>query len=158
VFITDGDKNSRRQNLIDNGATEDEIAFLLDLGNPDADIHTGKRVELNAMTSPQFVAFVERKLAQHGIEKVIPDKTRLEDAYRLFVRNDRIKEEVNRVVANIGEIDVEAPDDLSERVYAHLREHPELPWEKAVRQIIDGKPSTPVARKRARSVPAPRSL
>jgi len=30
----------------------------------------GQRVELNAMTSDQFVDFVERKLAEAGIEKV----------------------------------------------------------------------------------------
>ena len=34
--------------------------------------NTGQRVELNAMTSDQFVAFVERKLTEHGAAKVIP--------------------------------------------------------------------------------------
>ena len=45
------------------GANADEIAYLLE---------QQQRVELNAMTSPEFVAFLERKLTENGIRKVIP--------------------------------------------------------------------------------------
>ena len=37
------------------------------------DFLRNQRVELNAMTSRQLVDFVEDKLKQHGIQKVIPD-------------------------------------------------------------------------------------
>ena len=53
-----GTRNRRAANLRENGATEPEIEFLLD-----------NRVELNAMTSDQLVAFVEGKLRQHGVKK-----------------------------------------------------------------------------------------
>jgi len=57
----------RRASLIKrltiNGASEDEIDFLLGEGD------IGQRVELNAMTSDDFVAFVEEKLADHRAAK-----------------------------------------------------------------------------------------
>ena len=59
-----------------NGAIEAEIAFLLD----------GERVELNAMTSDQLVAFVERKLIAAGARKVVPVKATLAEAYGAFTR------------------------------------------------------------------------
>ena len=37
------------------------------------DFLSDQRVELNAMTSRQLVDFVERKLNEHGVAKVIPD-------------------------------------------------------------------------------------
>ena len=51
----DGSREARAKNLRKNGATEEEIQFLLD-----------RRVELDAMTSEQFVEFVERKRTEHG--------------------------------------------------------------------------------------------
>jgi hypothetical protein len=54
--------DARVETLRRHGATEDEIEFL-----------RTQRVELNAMTAPQFVAFLEGKLAIHA-QKVIPIK------------------------------------------------------------------------------------
>ena len=76
---------ARRQNLRLNGATEEEIEFLLE-----------QRVELNALTSGQLVAFIERKLAEHGISKVIPPTDLLGDAYRLSVQNARLERSSRR--------------------------------------------------------------
>src|SRR6516225_7308698 len=45
----------RRDQLTNNGATDAEIAILLN-----------ERVELNAMTSDALVAMIERKLNEHG--------------------------------------------------------------------------------------------
>jgi hypothetical protein len=69
-----------RQNLRLCGATEEECDFLVTerAGNR----WIGKRVELNAMTSAQFIRFLERKLAEIGVQKVVPDKDILEAAYR----------------------------------------------------------------------------
>ena len=58
-------KEAHRKRLRIDGATEAEIEFLLS-----GEGNTGQRVELNAMTSDQFVAFVERKLAEHRAAKV----------------------------------------------------------------------------------------
>jgi hypothetical protein len=59
-----GRRDVLEANLSLNGATNEEIAFMF------ADFHQLRstcRVELNAMTSPQFVAFVERKLHEAGV-------------------------------------------------------------------------------------------
>ena len=47
-----------------------------------------QRVELNAMTSRQLIDFVERKLKQHGVGKVIPIKDALASAYQMFAASD----------------------------------------------------------------------
>jgi hypothetical protein len=52
--------------LLRSGATPEEADFLL---------HS--RVELNAMTSDQFVDLIERKLNERGLKKVIPDDEKL---------------------------------------------------------------------------------
>jgi hypothetical protein len=57
---------SRVETLRRHSATEPEIEFL-----------RTRRVELNAMTAPEFVAFLERKLAIYA-KKVVPDKAVIE--------------------------------------------------------------------------------
>jgi hypothetical protein len=51
----------------------------------------GERVELNAMTSDQLIAWLERKLAEIGVQKVIPDRDALANAYRRAVRQKQSK-------------------------------------------------------------------
>ena len=58
-------------------------------------LRSTRRVELNAMTSPQFVAFIERKLREHGIAKVIPDETLLAEMYAGFEKGRRLKDAVS---------------------------------------------------------------
>ena len=77
--------NSRigAERLREAGIGEDAIDFLSD-----------QRVELNAMTSRQLVDFLEAKLRQHGIEKVIPEQQQtLATAYRMFVDSDRLSDD-----------------------------------------------------------------
>src|SRR5262249_25563807 len=45
-----------------------------------------REVELKAMTSPQFVGFIERKFAEHGVGKVVPTGEALATAFRRAVR------------------------------------------------------------------------
>jgi Topoisomerase 6 subunit A/Spo11, Toprim domain len=71
-------RSALEENLRTNGASEAEIAFMF----RDFDrLRSTRRVELNAMTSPQFVAFVERKLRENGITKVVPDDDVLGEMY-----------------------------------------------------------------------------
>ena len=64
-----GRKDVLVDNLYENGATAEEVAFMF----ADWEKHPGclRRVEVNALTSPQFVQFLDNKLRQHGIEKVV---------------------------------------------------------------------------------------
>jgi hypothetical protein len=118
---------AKRRNLQLNGATDDEVEFLLN-----------QRVELNALTSDQLVGFIERKLAEHGIRKVIPQADLLGEAYRLFVNSARLEKIVEEAIEDIeDQDDLDAPVDLRERVAEYLQRHPESRWDAAVAAIAD---------------------
>jgi hypothetical protein len=116
-----------RENLRSNGATAEEIEFLLE-----------QRVELNALASDELVAFIERKLAEQGIAKVIPRKEQLGEAYRLFVRGARIEEIITAALEEQTDEKIDVPADLDERVRQHINEHPKVRWDRAVNLIAGG--------------------
>jgi hypothetical protein len=74
-----GSRYALEENLRTNGASEAEIAFMF--RDFDA-LRSTRRVELNAMTSPQFIAFIERKLRENNVAKIVPDRELLAEAYR----------------------------------------------------------------------------
>ena len=111
-----------------NGATPEEIAFLLD----------GERVELNAMPSDQFVAFVERKLDENGVAKVIPSAEMLAEAFTTFKRGRLAYAALKAELERLNKEPVDVPADLEKRVKAHLVENPAETWDAAVKAIIDG--------------------
>jgi hypothetical protein len=113
-----------RQRLQRNGATSDEIEFLLD----------GQRVELNAMPSGQLVEFVKRKLGEHGVTKVVPTRARLDAAYRLTVRSRHLRKVVEAALAESTEDDIPVPDDLAEQVRNRLNDS-NLSWTDAVARV-----------------------
>ncbi len=110
-----GSLDKKRRRLEINGALPDEIEFLL----------SGRRVELNALTSPQFIDLLELKVAEHGVGKVIPDARKLADAYRLFIRSEHARRVVEEALAAMPTTEIATPADLAERVRAYLVEHPE---------------------------------
>jgi hypothetical protein len=57
-----GHWDKRQETLARHGAAYEEISFL-----------HGHRVELNAMPSDVFIRFLERKLTEHGVRKLVPD-------------------------------------------------------------------------------------
>jgi hypothetical protein len=120
-----GSDEAKRQNLELNGATDEEVEFLL-----------RRRVELNALPSDQLVAFIEGKLVEHGIQKVVPDADLLCDAYQLHVKSKRIEEIVAKAIEDFDDDTITVPDDLVSRVVEHLKEHPELRWDEAVAAIV----------------------
>jgi hypothetical protein len=121
-----GSEEKISANLRANGATEEEVEFLLT-----------SRVELNAFASDELVDFIEEKLEEHGIEKVVPDEERLAEAFRLFAHSARVKEIVKAALRDDDRETIEVPADLLEQVEAYLEEHPEEPWEVAVRTIAE---------------------
>src|SRR5262245_9956583 len=103
-------------NLRENGASAEEIEFL-----------QTSRVELNAMASDEFVAFIERKLDEVGVKKIIPEAATLEDAwqrgqlrYALSKTIGELKERATKEVQAMPK-----PADLSSQVAAILEESPE---------------------------------
>ena len=115
-----------RNRLRINGATESEIRFLLG----------ERRVELNAMTSRQFVDFLEAKLAEHGVGKVIPKAETLNGAYQLFERGKRAKAIVEKVLAAAKTEEIAVPADLEKGVRAYLAKYPEVAWDQAVAILV----------------------
>jgi hypothetical protein len=66
-------------------------------------LRSTRRVELNAMTSPQFVAFVERKLLENGVAKIIPDQKLLAKVYAGMERGRRLAACRTRVSIFVGQ-------------------------------------------------------
>jgi hypothetical protein len=111
------------------GLGEEAIAFL-----------RTERVELNAMTSRQLINFVEFKLQQHGIKKVIPDRGTLTETYREFTASDRLSEafdELKERLEQETERPIEVPADLEAKVKKLIAENPDITWHHAVRLIVD---------------------
>jgi DNA topoisomerase VI subunit B len=110
-----------RINLRACGATEEECNFLVrrsPLGG-----WTGQRVELNAMTSDQFVAWLEGKLEEVGVAKVLPDRDTLAHAYRRTVRRQQVQEAIDAAVVRVKAMDdteIVVPDDLEEEIREKL--------------------------------------
>jgi hypothetical protein len=125
-----GSIEKRRWNLRHNGATEEEIEFLL-----------AQRVELNAMPSDQLVDFVERKLGEHRVEKVVPDSEELAKAYRLFERGHRIQQRVEEELKKFDGAAAEAPDDIEDSVRTILANNPAIRWIDAVEMVATKKAS-----------------
>jgi hypothetical protein len=128
VAIQNWDADAVR--LAERGATEEELAVM----TPNKD-GQGQRVELNAMTAPQFIAFLERKLAQHGAGKVVPNESVLaEHAGRILER-----EAAARWLATMPLTAIPAvPDGLAEQVRTLLEADPTLAWDDAVALLLGG--------------------
>jgi hypothetical protein len=122
-----GAANLRAQ-LAENGATDAEIAILLN-----------ERVELNAMTSDALIAMIERKLKAYGLKKVIPDDDVLAEAYQAFHRSRQLQEIFEEVESGFDETEdeIDVPDDLKEQVREILEKHNDLRWDDAVQVALD---------------------
>jgi hypothetical protein len=115
-----------RSQLAENGATEAEIAILLN-----------ERVELNAMSSDDLVAMIERKLKDYGVEKVVPDDELLAEAYQAFHRSNELQEIFHEATEEYEGDEIEIPKDLREQVRATLQKHNDLRWDEALKIVLD---------------------
>jgi DNA topoisomerase VI subunit B len=128
------DNKDPRERLRECGATDDERNFLV--REERAGGWDGERVELNAMTSPQFIAFLEGKFAELGVRKVVPEGDALASAYRRAWRTAAAQAAIDRAVADQGEADVpDMPPDLAERITRAIEGGPQ-PWDEALWQIV----------------------
>jgi Histidine kinase-, DNA gyrase B-, and HSP90-like ATPase len=125
-------KEAAALNLRDNGATQAEIDYMLT-----GEGNTGRRVELNAMPSDVFVAFVERKLTGHGLRKVIPAAETLAETYAAFKRSQMAAEALEAELARLNATPVDTPAELRERVDAYLEANPAETWDDALQAIME---------------------
>ena len=108
------------------GATSEEAVFLL-----------RERVELNTMTSEQLIAFIERKLTEHGIKKIVPPKEVLDKAYRLFERGQRLEGTFGKMAIDLETADAPAPHDIESQVIEIMKWRPTLRWDEALKLMLE---------------------
>jgi hypothetical protein len=126
VHITDSDQV--RDNLRDNGATGEEIDFLVD---------GQQRVELNAFASRELVNWIEGKLKDHGVMKVIPDDAVLADAYREAYVRQHIRVAIRDIRKRAAREAAGAvvPADLRRQIEKAIAEEAALPWDRVVSKL-----------------------
>ena len=110
-----------------NGATAEEAEFIAN----------GQRVELNMFTSDQLVEYVEGKLKEHGLKKVIPDRRTLSQAWERVYMARRINDLIDHIYEQgAGELDVKEmqpmPDDMADQIREDLEKHPWFSWDEAL--------------------------
>lgn len=120
-------------NLADNDATRDEIAFLCAGGDPYHG-YRGKRVELNAFTSQDFVAWIEGKLKKHGVKKIVPADDVLDGAYKRVLSLKLLDREMEPARKRIEEkvACLKLPRGLRKRLIERLKRDPAVPWDRAL--------------------------
>jgi hypothetical protein len=117
------------------------------------------RVELNAMTSPQIISWLERKLLENGVEKLVPEIDILGPiwqeghrirAYEAFKATDG--EQVRALEARLEEAKAQleknfvtnyknprTPKTLQNQVKEYLRVNPWVAWDTAIAQIAEAR-------------------
>jgi hypothetical protein len=106
------------------------------------------RVELNEMTTPQFIAWLDGKMEEHDGRKVIPPEPVIasEMAQQLashvrqavserILRDAGVDEQVNRA---LSEIAAPEPADVAKRVAQYLDEKDDGYWRDYVRRLAAG--------------------
>lgn len=127
-------KSDPSWNLNQNGATQEEIDFLYH-GRRHGTGHHGQRVELNAFTSDKFVEWLESKLDEHGVQKIVPDDDVLAKGYRRAVKIARIQRAIDNILDE-GDEDIDIPADLDERIRNALDDASnEIAWDEALATI-----------------------
>ena len=126
-FVPKGDPWVVRDNMELNGATEDEIEFLMT-----------RRVELNAFTSNDFIEWIESKLTEHGVKKVVPDDDRLEEAFRRAAKVSFFNGHIDDIedAADEHAENITIPDDLDEQVRKGLEEDSHLAWDDVIAELV----------------------
>ena len=123
-----------RENLRQSGATEEECSFLVRQATSSGWI--GERVELNAMTSQQFIDWLETQLQAVGVEKMVPDQATLEKAYRRTVRQAAVQRAIDAAVQDLDQdMEIIAPADLTHQVREAIT-GTEQSWDKALWQMV----------------------
>ena len=130
-----GNQELAYHNLRGNGATDEEAAFIA---------HDGKRVELNEFSSFDLVAFIESKLEQHGVEKVVPDVETLAEAWKRAHAAIRVNRLIESTWSEGASPDVDlaaaippAPDDLADRVREAFDKDDSHSWDEALWDIAE---------------------
>lgn len=104
------------------------------------------RYELNAMTMPQFVGWLDDKMAEHGVEKVIPPtdyvlddlETDVKSAIRAEITSDVLaKAGIDDLVRNaVAEVDFPDHGEIEEELPEWLDNNPTDRWKGWVEETV----------------------
>lgn len=128
-------KGDPSENLEQNGATKEEIEFLR--GSRYGNGYRGKRVELNAFKPADLVKFIEVKLREHGIDKLVPDNETLTVAYRRAWQIAAVYAQANDILDETAE-EAEAikpPGNLEAMIRKRFKKDPSLPWDRVIADL-----------------------
>jgi heme oxygenase len=109
------------------GATDQELAFL-----------RTQRVELNAMTSRQFVAHLEAKLAENAVSRVIPEEKVLEGHARYLLEVMIANQELEKILPEVRKRAAaqQLPADLRKLVAEEFEKTPAWAWDRVVVDLV----------------------
>lgn len=105
------------------------------------------RVELNEMTTPQIIAWLDEKMAEHGIRKVLPPAIVIaeETRHRLtksverivterVLREAKVPDQVDRIMADI---EIPPAEVLTEEVKGWIEDHETDAWFDGVSSVVE---------------------
>ena len=124
-----------RLDILASGGTQAEADFLVQERR--AQGWSGRRVELNALTSGQFVTWLDAKLVEAGASKVIPDPDVLATAFDRVRRAALVEERTRDIVKAVQGERIEQPPNLVALVEERLRADAGLSWDKAIRLVAE---------------------
>lgn len=118
------------------GATDEECDFLVkSRGGYYTSSYTGERVELNALTSGEFIDLIRKKLKQHELKKVIPDDYDLFRAYTRAVYCQRVEDKIDEIMDEMQE-NIDIPKDLKKLVEKKLK-NSKSAWDEIIWDIAE---------------------
>lgn len=137
VMERKGTTHSAREYLQRVGATKEEAWYLVEDPCLYRKGWTGKRVELNAMRSEQLINWLENRLREVGIKKVVPDTEVLSKAYKRAAYLLELDNQTSRLRDQILKELGDPPLDLDEQVRKLLARNPVLTWDQAIWAIME---------------------
>ena len=133
--VSYGKDTDPRESLRRCGATEEECAFLVHERRWENELWEGERIELNAMTSDQFLRWLEDGLRAAGVTKMVPDAETLAKAYAYQRRVRTLQTAMTRALQESAAPTGPPPADLAQRVRERITDT-DLPWDEGLWQLL----------------------
>jgi hypothetical protein len=132
-------KKDPRETLAALGATAEEQKVLVKGHNQERKLWEGRRVELNELTNQQWIENLEGKLAEHGVQKIVPAEAVLRSSFEEGCRTaiaaaelEKARREADRVAAAAS---LPIPENLAARVKEKQTANPLLSWNEALADV-----------------------
>jgi DNA topoisomerase VI subunit B len=118
-------------------ATDEEKTFLFQRKRGKKS-YSGGRVELNAMTTPQLIDFLEDKFEGLGLTKPVPNDKLMEKLYTETIKADRLQRKLREFLRSFKMEDaesIEIPPDLRQQVIARIDGN-DMPWDEGAQALL----------------------